>query len=489
MLSGKRKASAAEGERPSKKAQKSHAGKVKVVHLKNSGAAKLVVGMFVLVSNFRAQGLTAVATAPGMTIPSDLKFTSFSKKDAVGKSSLLLHSSEHPTIDYVGTESAQIEATEKGIKHYIAVFDPASGSLNVVEAKKMTVRSCVRVPDQESEDEDGEGRVPKTPSRAALTEAFGTKKSKRAVASMAENRLLARDADNAGDPVTAAILETIDDGSEDSDDSGISAPSAVRAHKPLPQVDTTAEYVTEVYPLSQLVHPAPYQTTLSQMPLGFWKDCLKKNKAVPTTLRFVATHVTHLGQRHLKEPNNAEVLQKLQLLRYIQLLVEIHKFISHQSRHKPLTAVERWPHGTTSDSSLSSAFKERILDYFFPTSVANGPGRTLLTSTILALTLMIPPPIWTPGVAPKYLFTEPTEITLDLALPQTEIHKLFRELGCRFETMTENELKKFGWEKVTPTQQSGEDGKRAKTPRPKFAKLKFPVEFPKVSSGRPEKRR
>ena len=419
-----------------------------------------------------------------MTLPSDISFSGFSKDEPGGKSSLLLQSSDHPTIDYIATESSTTDAAEKHVKHYIAVFDSASNKLQVMEAKKMTVRSTVRVPDRESEDEEEQQVMAAPSSRAALTQAFGTKKSKRAVASLAENRLLAREGET-DDPVSAAILNSIEE--HDSDDDSAD-PTTSRANKPLPPVNLDTEDITKVYDLSNLVFPCPWQTTLSQMPIAFWKDQVQKNKAISTKLRFISTRVGYLTEKHLRDPSNTENLQKVQLLRYIQLLAEIHKHVSHQHSRKPMAPVEKWPKGTFTDTSLSTTFKARLLANFFPTNIPTTFAKNLLTSTILALMLHIPPPI--PTIAPSMLFTEPSDITLDLAMPAAEANKLYKELGCKLESMTDAEVKKYGWNKLVPVQKVDEDtGKVVKMPKAKFAKLRFPVEFPKISSGRSEKRR
>ncbi|KIW27360.1 uncharacterized protein PV07_07104 [Cladophialophora immunda] len=480
MAEKKRKASSLESDRPSKKPQTST---IKVTHLRGPDVAKPLV-----------------ASSPGVRLPSNLSFDGFSKREPSGRgSSLLLQSSDHPTIDYAATESGTTDAAEKHVRHYIAVFDPASNKLKVVEAKRVTVRSTVRqVDNQESDgEEDGaETKPAPTPSRAALTQAFGTKKSKRAVASSAENRLLARDGENVDNPVSNAILSSIKE-EDDPADMMVDAGASARANKPLPQANLDTTDITQVYDLSELVFPGPYRTTLSQMPIAYWKECAKNKKPVSTHLRFVATRVGYLTQRHLKQPDNPDVLLKLQILRYIQLLVEIHKYVSHLPARRPVARPEQWPAGTTTgDSALSTAFKARLMARFFPNHLPSAFNRTRLTATILALTLHVPPPVFTPGDTPKTLFAEPTDITLDLAMPHAEVHKLYRELGCKIEAMTDAELQRHGWDKVSLVSQRGAGGLAddghgngpVKLPRPKFAKLRFPVEFPRISAGRPGRR-
>jgi DNA-directed RNA polymerase I subunit RPA49 len=492
MAGEKRKASSsAGGERSSKKPA---TGKVQVSHLEVPDGARPVIGTCpYLASSGRHRGLTVgTATTPGIQLPSKISFRAYSKEKTDGTTSLLLQSSDHPTIDYVATESSTMDAAEQHMEHYLAVYNPETNKLNVLPARQMTVKSTIRTRDNEDDEDEEDGPpMPATPSsRAALTQAFGTKKSKKAVASIAENRLLARN-NQADDPVSAAILASIDE-AESADEGDTHADiEAARANKPLPSFNPHATSITEVYPLSSLVYPAPWETTLSQMQVSFWKDYTAKNQPIKTSYRFIATHLSYIPAAHLHDPEDTSALQALQLLRYILLLLEISKFISQQPERRPIPPVDKWPPKTTSDSSLSTTFKARLLEHFFPTNLPTPSAKTLLTSTILALTLHIPPP--KPSPNPSFLFSDTSEITLDLALRAEEIQKLYRELGCKLERLTEPELKSSGWGRVKPA--SGpkidpETGKPVKSStQQRVAKLKFPIEFPKMSSGRPGQKR
>jgi DNA-directed RNA polymerase I subunit RPA49 len=390
-------------------------------------------------------------------------------------------------------ESSTSNVAEKHIRHYLAIFDPTSNELKVTVAKKMTVRNSVRQLDQAEEDED-EGTSsfpPQTPSsRAALTEAFGTKKSKKAVASVAENRLLARGGENADNPLSSAILSTINDEDELNDvANSIEAAASSRSNKPLPQADLSATEIRDVYPLSSLVFPGPPRTTLSQMPIAYWRDNIKSKKDVRSRSRFISNRVQYLTQAYLSNPTEESVLLNLQLLRYILLLIELHSYISRLPQRRPIPPPEKWPAKTTSDASLSTAFLGKLTAHFLPTGQPTTHAKTLLTTTILALTLYIPPPKFQRGS--KILLTEPTDIALDLALQPTEVSKLFRELGCKMESVSDGDLRAWGLEKAVG--KAGRkivdaDGKEITLPKPKFAKLKFPIEFPKVSAGRPGRR-
>jgi DNA-directed RNA polymerase I subunit RPA49 len=79
-------------------------------------------------------------------LPNGLTFHSYQRKsDAKKKSglsvnkSLLLHSTEHRTIDYTAKE----EDTDH-LNHFLGVYDPKTGKMEVIQAKKMVVRGSVR---------------------------------------------------------------------------------------------------------------------------------------------------------------------------------------------------------------------------------------------------------------------------------------------------------------------------------------------------------
>ncbi|KIX09947.1 uncharacterized protein Z518_01028 [Rhinocladiella mackenziei CBS 650.93] len=467
----KRKADTQGDQRPSKKQQGSE---VKVTHLTSPDVVKPVV-----------------AISPGVTLPENVKFNAFSKKGPAGMSNLLLQSSDHPTIDYVATESNTTDAGEKHIKHYIAIFDEAAKILKVMEAKKMTIRSTVRQPEKStnSDVEDALVKPPPTPSsRAALTQAFGTKKSKKAIASVAENRLLARSGEDIDTSVSNAILSSIQDDDDDDLLEAIESASS-RANKPLPQANLDTSDISEVYPLSSLVFPGPARTTLSQMPLTYWRERASAKKDINSRYRFVAHCVDRLVKRHLQDPKNETILLKLQILRYIQLLLEIRTYTTRLPSSRPIPQPEKWPANTTSDVSLSTSFLSKLISRFFPTSIPTTQAKTLLTTTILALTLHIPPPKFKPEDTPTILLAEPSDIALDLALRPGQVNKLFRELGCKIDGLTDAEITKYGWEKAGKARKFvDEEGKEVTLPKPKFAKLKFPVTFPKVSAGRPNRR-
>ena len=379
-------------------------------------------------------------------------------------------------IDYTATEDAN--ATEKHLKHYIAVYDPASGQLQVTDAKKMSVRSSVRQQEPIHDEGDSPDIKPTTnySSRAALTHAFGTKKSKKAVQSVAENKLLSQGADNPNSPISNALLSSMT-AREGMNKLMDSPTSVIQANKPLPVPDLTTNDIKKFYPLSALVFPAPALETLSKMPVEEWKASVERKKPISPNSRFVAINSTHVIKAALANPENSDIRNTMQILRYLLVLLELARQLPTFHSDKRLPPPEKWM--LWFSGSIPQPLLQGIIQKFCPNGM--GPSKhnmTLLRTTILALTLHIPPPSGNSGAG--ILATQPYDIQQDLNLNPEDVRKLYRELGCRWESATDAELERWGLKKLNKTKEMSQ--------APKFAKLRFPVEFPKPSRGQPMRR-
>lgn len=65
---------------------------------------------------------------------------------------MLLHSSEHPQLDYIAREEEAGDG-DALLKHYVGVYDPETGNMEVIEARKMVVRGSVRAHQASAQDE------------------------------------------------------------------------------------------------------------------------------------------------------------------------------------------------------------------------------------------------------------------------------------------------------------------------------------------------
>lgn len=348
----------------------------------------------------------------------------------------------------------------------------------------MTVRGTVRQAEAAEGDEAPIEPTSNYSSRTALTHTFGTKKSKKLVQSRAENVLYSRDADsNAANPLSEALLSSMPESEAlpiNSDGKPIDTTTAIQAGKPLPKPDLTTTDVSQAYPLSHLILPYPYQSTLTAMPIADWRKLISEREAVQSSSRFIAHRVTYITQTANTQPSpESPGTATLQLLRYIYLLIEFSRAISRFQPERRITPISKWSTGKITDQSN---FPTPLLNALTIKYCPGGKGPTkfhliLLHTTILALTLHIPPPSGTHG--PDILATDPTDIQQDLNLTPHEARKYFRELGCKVEGATDTELDTWGIKK--PIEKA-----RTKT---KYAKLRLPLVFPQISKGAPSGRR
>ena len=336
----------------------------------------------------------------------------------------------------------------------------------------MTIRNVVRQFDTREDAEQESAPASGYASRAALTEAFGTKKSKKAAQSIAENRLLARGGAGDVDPLSQAIAATV----KEEEDEPSSSPQIT---KPLPQADTDATDIREVYSLSTLI--IPQSETLKSMPLEKWRKPMSNKRQVSVAFRYVANRIGYLMPAHIAAPDDEDYLRHLQVLRYIYLLLEFHKFAARHSPKKTMPFPDQWTEDTISDT-IASPTQRALFKHFFPERKSSRFSLILLRTTILALTLHIPPPSFITGK--DALVTEPTDISLDMGVDKAEVIKLYRELGCKVDSATDTQLERWGLLKLYTQPKVDEDGKAIKVAKPRFAKLTFPLAFVKVSQGR-----
>ncbi|SLM41285.1 RNA polymerase I associated factor, A49-like [Lasallia pustulata] len=97
-----------------------------------------------------------IATTPGLSLSSIPAFKPYKKplpppttrpsstaRSSISATSLLLHSSYHPKLDYTAREEDS-HAAEPLLKHYIGVYNPTTSDLQVLEARNLVLRSSLR---------------------------------------------------------------------------------------------------------------------------------------------------------------------------------------------------------------------------------------------------------------------------------------------------------------------------------------------------------
>lgn len=327
--------------------------------------------------------------------------------------------------------------------------------------------------------------------RTALTNTFGTKQSRKAVQSMAENAQLSSAPAGTVTEAGAALISSLPADAASGTAKATDVQAAVQAAKPLPTPNLTAAHPSDVYPIDTLV-PGGHSTLRLLTGVDEWKQQVDAGVAVTTVSRYVSNRVTAVGQ--------SDNSTHLQVLRFIQLLLEFARSLKGAGRDKgsgpnskrlpprdELRKILSNTSGSKTDSeedSTTELLPDSVVDNIRRRFAPNGGflskhDLTLLHTTICALTLHIPPqPAQDGGSSslggnsPNELATDPSDLRDDLRLDSNSIQQYFRELGCRIDRPRETEFKKWNIK-----------GGRAEAHARRVARLKIPLEFPKVSRG------
>ena len=235
---------------------------------------------------------------------------------------LLLHSSAHPKLDYIAREESS-NRPESHLKHYIGIHDPETGKLQLVQARKMVVRSTLRSSDKDQKGSDSEKEKPNNLSaRSNLGLAFGTKKSQKAIRALTVNAIKASPtksksqtpgAGRALDPVASAVVSSMAQFTS-SMPTREQMQADINENKPIPKPNLAAETPAEVYPVEQLVGGT---NILRDMQVQQLMKRMKAGEDVQTRSLFVSNRLRAVVQ--------SDDVKRVKTLRYLQLLLEWYK--------------------------------------------------------------------------------------------------------------------------------------------------------------------
>ncbi|KAL4966834.1 DNA-directed RNA polymerase I subunit RPA49 [Aspergillus stella-maris] len=436
---------------------------------------------------------------PGVTSHPELRLTPYLKtrshttsahsagNDGIAQTELLLQSSEHAKLDFVGRETH--DDADSQLKHYVAVVDPVSKTWEFVEARRVTLRGAVKrrekEEDEEESSEDEEMRTMRE-QKTDLTYTFGTKKSRKATQSMAENAQLSNAPSGTATAAESALLDTMPaDSALDMAAKSAAVQAEVQAAKPLPPANLDAKHPADVYPLETLIPNG--KATLRQLPIKDWQDTISAGLTVGTASKYVANRIFDI----IESGNTTHI----QVLRYILVLLEFARALRGSKGRPPKRLPSRddlrnilsgGSQSSTSDDTpdtvSSPTLPDPLIDAIRRKHAPSGPAITkndvtLLHTTICALSLHIPPEPMRDGVPTpnggniaNELAVLPGDLRDDLQIDNKEITHYFRELGCRIDKPRETEFAKFGVR-----------GGKAEAATLRVARLKLPVVFPKVS--------
>lgn len=342
--------------------------------------------------------------------------------------------------------------------------------------------------------------------RNALTDAFGTKQSRRAAQSLAENALLSRGPQGLATAAESAILSSMPAETLAATSSKAAIlEAAVQAAKPIPTANLSASHPSDIYPLDVLVPNG--LSTLQQLPgLKEWEEKIAAHEAITTPSRYVTNRAEAIG----RSGNTTN----LQILRFILVLLELSRSLRRPKQTDPKGS-KRLPPRDELRRNLSSALsasasnvtskKTAIPSHTLPDSIIDALRRkfvpqetyltkndiTLLHTTLCALTLHIPPTAGksVKGNSPNELATETTDLRDDLHIDDAVLRQYYRELGCRVDKPRDTDLVRFGIGPAGGAASTNSKALAAAKASKAIARLKVPPEFPKVSRGKGAARR
>ncbi|KAF5681073.1 DNA-directed RNA polymerase A (I) chain [Fusarium heterosporum] len=259
-----------------------------------------------------------IATAVGFEVPKNIPFHAYAPNNATkskskqpqsaGEKDFLLHSNAHRTMDY--TVKAEGPRGEKpALNHFLGIYDPKTGKLEVVEAKKMTMRASVRAR-QGAAATSNERDMKQTMSalKTDLGQTFGTKKAKKAIQENVLNAIApqkkAGDAPTKIDAAGRAILSSVGEITSTMA-SREELQAVVDEAKPVPMANLEATEIQDVYDPKNIIG----EDILKLVPVREWQEKVQHKESIQVPSRFVAARVNRVA-------GNEEAVDRLRVLRY-----------------------------------------------------------------------------------------------------------------------------------------------------------------------------
>jgi DNA-directed RNA polymerase I subunit RPA49 len=407
--------------------------------------------------------LTSTVTPAGFALPTSIPFQPYTKpraraaqrlvpgSGAIATTELLLHSA-HTKLDYTVREEDTLQ------KHYVGVYDPKTGKLDVTEARKMGVRAVVRAHEATGEQIRQVGLNPEglyscansvqtaAKSRAELA-IFGTKKARKALASQTDNAIgpakAQRPEGTKVTATTAAVMASMADAT-----GGMATAEELQqeadASKPRPQPNLNATDVKDVYTVDSLVGA----DTLKHIPVMDWVQAIAEEKEIVVNSRYVAHRIQA----------QASNIEKLKILRYMLLLIDFY-LVTRPGRDGGRMLPKR-DAVKAALGGVPEAVVESIKRRFAEGGAMPRFKVDLLITHICALACVV-----------DHYEVDMFDLQEDLRLQTAEMSKYFREIGARISALSETQRRTLQLDKATAAQR-------------RVAKLKMPLDFPKVAYAR-----
>jgi len=289
--------------------------------------------------------------------------------------------------------------------------------------------------------------------RNELGQTFGTKKAKKAIASVTENaigpktsRLVANGAVPAKlDLASAAVIASMAEATE-----GMSTREQLAAQadaaKPRPKANMAATDIKDVYTVDSLIGLDIFKI----VPVIDWQTSIDNKEPV------TGLHSRYVAER-IEKVAAAGGVQKLKILRYLLCLLDLHRSLKPTRGGRLLPKKEDM---RAAFGNVPNAVIEDIRRKFSDAGTMSKYQVDLLITHICALACLV-----------DNYEVDFYDLKSDLKLENKQISQYFKEVGAKIAALPEALRKKLDLDKAAAAQR-------------KVAKLKLPLDFPKVAFGR-----
>lgn len=392
------------------------------------------------------------ARGPGISVPKNIAFQAYraiqtTQSSNAGQSNeLLLQSADHPKLNFVAREDLN-EATLDHLKHFVGIFDPESNTLELVEAKTVSVRSTLRSEDQDVQAQRMKVKTAGAEARRELGREFGTKKAKKAISQNADNKIMSPQKQRGlspnslrkANPAASAILDSMEASALD-----VPTKEAIEAEvqqsKPRPKHNPSAQTPQDAYSIDAVVG----EDMMIALKVKPWVTAVEEGDGITVPSRFVV--------RRVKQLVEDDDIKKLKLLKYVLVLEEFLKQCVANGK-----AGVRIPKREVLRENLGEpdSVLDKLVERFTTNTKVTSWHAHLIRTTLAVLTLII-----------DDYETDTYDLREDLGMKPPEIAKYFAEVGARVRAPGEKRQKNMKWTKAEATLHG-------------IAKLQVPLDFPK----------
>lgn len=405
-------------------------------------------------------------------MPSNISFSSYAPPDPIQKKKskqsptereLLLHSIDHPKLDYTAKEEIA-RGVKPLVNHFVGVYDPKTGKMQVVEAKKMVVRGTVRAKQQaEAEaaektmqqvrllrsgglkEQDADVLQTMYDRRVDLGETFGTKKARKALQDNVLNAIgpLKRDQEKPTkiDAASKAMLSSV--GAVTSTmASREDLQAVVDEAKPVPKANLDAEEIEDVYDPNVIIG----KDILNLVPIREWQEKKKHGDSISVASRYVASRLKTMG-------STPEDATRMRILRYMYFVL-VFSLTCKPGKERGTKQVPQRQALHSYMDPAPEAVVENIRRKFSEAGVVRKFHMDLLITHCCVFASLV-----------DNFDCDTSTLREDLKLTQQQMNSYFHEIG------------------VKPTSRKNDNGATVFS-----ARLKMPLDFPKQRHLGPKKR-